>query len=516
MSLAVVRSRALVGMSAPPVSVEVHVGNGLPAFHVVGLPEAEVRESRERVRAALLHAGFEFPNRRLTVNLAPADLPKDSGRFDLPIALGILAASGQLPACALERIEFVGELSLTGSIRPIRGALAMAAAVARDPEASSLMLPTANGAEAALVDGLRTLSARSLPEVVGQLRGELPVERIERAAAAERPAPVGGRPSAAGPDFAEVKGHRAAKRALEVAAAGRHSMLMLGPPGSGKSLLAARLPSILPPMSDDEALEAAAVASLAGRFAPEAWGRRPFRAPHHSASTAALVGGGANPRPGEISLAHLGVLFLDELPEFGRGALEALREPLETGRIALSRAARQVELPADFQLVSAMNPCPCGYLGDDRCRCTPDQVFRYQGRLSGPLLDRIDIQILVKPITEQALTSSADGECSARIAARVARAHSVQIQRQRTPNALLAPAGIDRHCRLDRAAMAMLHEAARRLRWSSRALHRVQRLARTIADLADREAIGMAEIGEAIGYRRGLAAPAPLSSALEP
>jgi magnesium chelatase family protein len=516
MSLAVVRSRALVGMTAPPVSVEVHVGNGLPAFHIVGLPEAEVRESRERVRAALLHAGFDFPNRRLTVNLAPADLPKDSGRFDLPIALGILAASGQLPARALERIEFVGELSLTGSIRPIRGALAMAAAVVRDPDASSLMLPTANGAEAALVEGLRTLSARNLPEVVGQLRGELPVERIERADPAECPAPARGRPLATGPDFAEIKGHRAAKRALEIAAAGRHSLLMLGPPGSGKSLLAARLPSILPPMSDDEALEAAAVASLAGRFTPESWGRRPFRAPHHSASTAALVGGGSNPRPGEISLAHLGVLFLDELPEFGRSALEALREPLEAGRIALSRAARQVELPADFQLVSAMNPCPCGYLGDDRCRCTPDQVFRYQGRLSGPPPPPLDIQIVVMPVDERALTSCADGECSAQIADRVARAHGVQIQRQQIANALLAPAGIDRHCRLDAAAVAMLHDAARRLRWSSRALHRVQRLARTIADLAGHQEIGVTEISEAIGYRRGLAAPAPLSSAFEP
>jgi len=508
MSLAVVRSRALVGMTAPPVSVEVHVGNGLPAFHVVGLPEAEVRESRERVRAALLHAGFDFPNRRLTVNLAPADLPKDSGRFDLPIALGILAASGQLPACALERIEFVGELSLSGSIRPIRGALAMAAAVARDPEASSLMLPTANGAEAALVDGLRTLSARSLPEVVAQLRGELPVERIERAAPAECPAPVGGHRTATGPDFAEVKGHRAAKRALEVAAAGRHSMLMLGPPGSGKSLLATRLPSILPPMSDDEALEAAAVASLAGRFAPESWGRRPFRAPHHSASTAALVGGGANPRPGEISLAHLGVLFLDELPEFGRGALEALREPLETGRIALSRAARQVELPADFQLVSAMNPCPCGYLGHRLrpCRCTPPALQRYRSRLSGPLLDRLDLQVEVPALDPKELRGEADaGGSTAELAAQVQVARSRQLTRRRQqqglPNARLQDRVLLQACAATELALSALDDVLRRHHHSGRARVRLLRIARTLADLDDRDQVEDGDVLEAAALR---------------
>ncbi|HRO59589.1 MAG TPA: YifB family Mg chelatase-like AAA ATPase [Burkholderiaceae bacterium] len=531
MSLAVVRSRALIGLSAPPVSVEVHVGNGLPAFAVVGLPEAEVRESRERVRAALLHTGFDFPNRRLTVNLAPADLPKESGRFDLPIALGILAATDQLPLAALGSVEFVGELSLTGAIRPIRGALAMAVAVARDEIADSLVLPARNAEEAALVDGPRILAADTLESLVAQLRGDAPLRCVERdIAGAARAAAVGsegaGRRSArsrnAGSesadsesadsegaasdsgDFREVRGHRGAKRALEIAAAGRHHLLMLGPPGAGKSLLAARLPSILPPLDDDEALEAASVASLSGGFRPERWRLRPFRSPHHSASTAALVGGGSNPRPGEISLAHLGILFLDELPEFRRSALEALREPLETGRIALSRAARQIELPARFQLIAAMNPCPCGYLGDSRCRCTPDQIFRYQARLSGPLLDRIDIQLSVRPVDETALTSPPDGESSAQIAARVAAAHRRQHERQRTPNSLLGPDGLARNCPLDDESLALLHAAARRLRWSSRALHRVQRLARTIADLAERDAIEATDVGEAIGYRRAL------------
>ena len=512
MSLAVVRSRALVGMAAPPVSVEVHLGMGLPAFHVVGLPEAEVRESRERVRAALLHAGFDFPNRRLTVNLAPADLPKDSGRFDLPIALGILAASGQLPAESLAGIEFVGELSLSGEVRPIRGALAMAAAIVRDPGASSLALPEVNAAEASLVDGLRTLAVDMLTHLVAQLRGEAPFDRVD----GRRPATVGdaqvapdfGRAS----DFSAVNGHRAAKRALEIAAAGAHSVLMLGPPGAGKSLLASCLPTILPPMDHDEALQAAAVASLVGRFNPQDWGRRPFRAPHHSASTAALVGGGPNPRPGEISLAHRGVLFLDELPEFGRAALEALREPLETGRIALSRAARQVELPAVFQLVAAMNPCPCGHLGEDRCRCTPERVLRYQARISGPLLDRMDIQFLVRPVEEQVLTSPARSESSGQIRERVTAARMRQTGRQRSANAALDPAGIESHCPLDAASLSLLHGAARRLRWSSRALHRVIRLARTIADLAGRDDISAADVGEAIGYRRALmpaAGPSP-------
>jgi magnesium chelatase family protein len=504
MPLAVVRSRALIGLHAPEVRVEVHLGNGLPAFHVVGLPQAEVRESRERVRAALLHAGFDFPNRRLTVNLAPADLPKKSGRFDLPIAIGILAASGQLPAEPLDELELVGELSLTGTLRPIHGALAMALAVAREAQPRTLLLPVGNGDEAALADGVRLLGAVDLAGVAAHLAGASPLECI-------RPQP---RAAASGGDgdFADVKGQPVAKRALEIAAAGAHNLLMVGPPGAGKSLMAQRLPTIQPPLTQDEALEAAALASLAGRFRPGDWGRRPFRAPHHGASAAAIVGGGADPRPGEASLAHHGVLFLDELPEFGRHVLEALREPLETGRISVARAAREVEFPARFQLVAAMNPCPCGHLGDERCRCTPDQVRRYQARLSGPLLDRIDMLIAIRPVGESQLMQRARGEASAAIGARVARARTRQLMRQGRPNAFLGPTDIDRHCALDDAADALLRRVARHRYWSSRALHRVQKLARTIADLCERDAIGMQDVAEAVGYRRALDAADPRGS----
>ncbi|MBX3614957.1 MAG: YifB family Mg chelatase-like AAA ATPase [Burkholderiaceae bacterium] len=496
MSVAVVRSRALLGLDAPEVRVEVHVGNGLPAFHIVGLPEAEVRESRDRVRAALLHAGFDFPNRRLTVNLAPADLPKESGRFDLPIAVGILAASGQLPSEPLDELELVGELSLTGTIRPIRGALAMALAGVRDARPRTLLLPAANGAEAALVDGARLLGALDLAGVAAHLLGASPLERIAPAPCAPAPAGDG--------DFADVKGQAGAKRALEVAAAGAHNLLMVGPPGAGKSLLAQRLPTIQPPLTREEALETAALAGLAGRFTPADWGRRPFRAPHHGASAAAIVGGGANPRPGEASLAHHGVLFLDELPEFSRAVLEALREPLETGRIGVARAARQVEFPARFQLVAAMNPCLCGFLGSERCRCTPEQVRRYQARLSGPLLDRIDVLIGVQPVDESTLMRRADGEPSAAIARRVARARERQLARQGKPNAHLAPPEIDRHCVLDDEASALLRRVARQRHWSSRALHRVHKLARTIADLRGDDAIGAQHAAEAVAYRRAL------------
>ncbi len=496
MPLAVVHSRGLVGLDAPAVSVEVHIGVGLPAFHVVGLPEAEVRESRDRVRAALLHAGFDFPNRRLTVNLAPADLPKASGRFDLPIAVGILAASGQLPSHALDELELVGELSLTGAIRPIRGALAMALAVARGAHRRSLLLPAANGDEAALVEGVRLLGADDLAGVAAHLGGASPLVRVAPRAPAM--------PVHEGDDFADVKGQAFAKRALEVAAAGAHNLLMIGPPGAGKSLLAQRLPTIQPPMDTDEALESAALAGLGGAFRIEDWGRRPFRAPHHGASAAAIVGGGSNPRPGEASLAHNGVLFLDELPEFSRTVLEALREPLETGRIAVARAARRVEFPARFQLVAAMNPCPCGYFGSTRCRCTPEQLLRYRARLSGPLLDRLDLLVGVAPVDATQLMQAPDGEASASIAARVARARALQRARQQVANAFLPPPAIDRHCALDAPAASLLREVAHRRHWSSRALHRVQKLARTIADLAGAERIDTTHVAEAVGYRRAL------------
>ncbi|MCC6379911.1 MAG: YifB family Mg chelatase-like AAA ATPase, partial [Burkholderiales bacterium] len=370
MSVAVVRSRALAGLAAPPVEVEVHIAGGLPGVNLVGLPETEVREARDRVRAALQNANFEFPARKVTVNLAPADLPKESGRFDLPIAIGILAASGQLPAAALDRHEFAGELALTGELRAVRGALAMVLSARHDGR--SFVLPQASAAEAALVPEASVHPARTLLEVCAHVAGDAPLARL---AAIE-----GGAANEPMPDLAEVRGQRQAKRALEIAAAGAHALLMIGPPGAGKSMLAQRLPSLLPPLAEDEALEVAAIASIAGRFDPARWRVRPYRAPHHTASAVAIVGGGSHPRPGEISLAHHGVLFLDELPEWERRVLEVLREPLESGVVHISRAARQCSFPAQFQLVAAMNPCPCGWLGhpSGRCRCSPDRVAAYR------------------------------------------------------------------------------------------------------------------------------------------
>ena len=495
MSLAVLHSRALAGMDAPEVTVEVHLSGGLPSFTIVGLPEAEVKEARDRVRAALINARFEFPARRLTVNLAPADLPKESGRFDLPIALGILAASGQLPADRLGEYEFAGELSLTGDLRPIRGALAMTYTALRCGRA--FVLPRASAAEASLVREARILPAQTLLEVCAHLaRKESLQPYTAPTAAAVQPDY---------PDLADVKGQAQAKRALEIAAAGGHSLLMTGPPGSGKSMLAARFPGLLPPMSDAEALESAALQSLgSGGFRLEQFRRRPFRAPHHSASSVALVGGGSDPRPGEISLAHRGVLFLDELPEFERRVLETLRGPLESGRVAISRAARQAEFPACFQLVAAMNPCPCGYLGhfNGRCRCTPDQVARYRGRVSGPLLDRIDIHIEVPAVPQEDLLRQSAGEASGAVRARVATAHQVQIERQNKSNSSLGTREIERWCRPETAAEGLLRQAIARLALSARAYHRVLKLARTIADLARSEAIAVAHVAEAIQYRK--------------
>ena len=493
MALAIVHSRSLDGLAAPEVAVEVHLAGGLPSVTLVGLPDTEVKEARDRVRAALQNSGFEFPARRITVNLAPADLPKESGRFDLPIALGILAASGQIPVAALEGYEFAGELSLSGELRPIRGALAMVLAAGRTGR--RFVLPAQSAREAALC-GEPILHADSLLAVCAHLCGQTPLAECP-------PEPCGDAPGGL-PDLADVRGQARAKRALEVAAAGNHSLLLAGPPGSGKSMLAMRLPGLLPPLSSEAALESAAVLSLAGAFTPEHFGRRAFRAPHHTASSAALVGGGGVPRPGEISLAHHGVLFLDELPEFERRVLEALREPLENGRIHIARAAHRAEFPARFQLVAAMNPCPCGYHGapSGRCRCTPDQVARYRGKLSGPLLDRIDLQIEVPALGAEELQGAPSGEASAAVRARVIAARARQQARQGKSNALLAPREVEAHCTPDAAGAALLRQAMGRLGLSARAYHRVLRVARSIADLAGSVPVTATHVAEAVQYRR--------------
>lgn len=493
MSLAVLYSRALSGMDAAQVTVEVHLANGLPSFTIVGLPEAEVKESKDRVRAALQTCQFEFPTRRITVNLAPADLPKESGRFDLPIALGILAASGQIPVVRLAEYEFAGELALTGELRPIRGALAMTYHAANCGRA--FVLPVVNAAEAALVRDAVVYPANSLLQVAAHLAGR---DVLSRFIPATEPTRLHC------PDMSEVKGQAQAKRAMEIAAAGGHSVLMAGPPGTGKSMLAARFPGILPQMSEIEALESAAMQSLDGMFDVARWKQRPYRAPHHTASAVALVGGGSNPRPGEISMALHGVLFLDELPEFERHVLEVLREPLESGRITISRAARRADFNARFQLVAAMNPCPCGYLGhyNGKCRCTPDQVARYRSKISGPLLDRIDLQIEVPAVPQEVLLQQADGESSGDIQPRVEAARQRQIARQGKANTLLTVSEIDEFCAPDAQGVALLQQAISRLGLSARAYHRVLKVARSIADLEGEESILTSHIAEAVQYRR--------------
>jgi magnesium chelatase family protein len=493
MSLAVLYSRALSGMDAAQVTVEVHLANGLPSFTIVGLPEIEVKESKDRVRAALQNCQFEFPNRHITVNLAPADLPKESGRFDLPIALGILAASGQIPAEKLNEYEFAGELALTGELRSIRGALAMTYHAANCGRA--FMLPEANAAEAALVAQATVYAATSLLQVAAHLCGRETISRFLPDAQPLVPHY---------PDMRDVKGQGQSKRALEVAAAGGHSVLMSGPPGTGKSMLAARFPGILPQMTQDEALESAAMQSLGGIFDVAKWMQRPYRAPHHTASAVALVGGGSNPRPGEISVAMHGVLFLDELPEFDRHVLEVLREPLESGRITISRAARRADFRAQFQLVAAMNPCPCGYLGhyNGKCRCTPDKIARYRGKISGPLLDRIDIQIEVPAVPQDTLLKQGEGEASSEIQLRVQAARQRALLRQGKPNALLSVSEIDALCAVDEQGAALLQQAITRLNLSARAYHRILKVARTIADLVGSEDILTAHIAEAVQYRR--------------
>lgn len=507
MNLALVHSRARSGIRAPAVRVEVHLGGGLPSMNIVGLPEAAVREAKDRVRAAIACAQFEFPQRRITVNLAPADLPKDGGRFDLPIALGILAASGQIPLEALARCEFIGELGLTGELREVDGILSAALAAAE--AGHRLVVPLGNSAEAALVGSVEAYTARTLLQVCAMISGR---DALPRAQAL----PVENARRAHMPDMRDVRGQAHARRALEIAAAGSHHLLLIGPPGCGKTLLASRLPGLLPEASEAEALEAAAIASISGRgFDPARWRERPFRSPHHTASAVALIGGGALPRPGEVSLAHQGVLFLDELPEWERRALEVLREPLESGVVTVSRAARSAEFPARFQLVAAMNPCPCGWAGDSsgRCRCNEDAILRYRGRISGPLLDRIDLHVSVPRLPPSELRFDApDGESSDVIRERVLRARAVQQQRAGRPNAQLSHADTGASCRLGERDQHLLERAVDRLQLSARSMTRILRVARTIADLADSPQIRSAHLAEAIGYRtadRGVVAAVP-------
>jgi magnesium chelatase family protein len=494
MSLAIVYSRARVGMDAPLVTVEVHLSNGLPCLSIVGLPETAVKESKDRVRGAILNSNFEFPARRITINLAPADLPKEGGRFDLPIALGILAASRQIPDKELHHYEFAGELALSGELRAVHGILPMSLqthAVQR-----TLVIPAGNTAEATLINNARVLAGQQLLAITAHLTHS---KRLDYAApVTDTP------PKNQAPDLTDVRGQQHARRALEIAAAGAHSLLMIGPPGTGKSLLASRLPGILPEMTETEALEAAAITSVSGKpVDTRHWKRRAFRAPHHTASAVAMVGGGSNPCPGEISLAHHGVLFLDELAEFDRRVLEVLREPLESGRIMISRAARHAEFPARFQLVAAMNPCPCGYLGDmsGRCRCNIDQVERYRRKISGPLLDRIDMYIEVPRLSFTELEGP-QGESSATVRERVTNARDVQTKRNNTLNSQLTHQQIEDMCKLTKTDRLLLQQAVEKLQLSARSYHRILKLARTIADMDVSPAINTAHLTEAINYRK--------------
>lgn len=494
MSFAQVYTRSVVGLNAPSVMVEVHLSQGLPAVTMVGLPEAAVRESKDRVRSAIINSGFQFPNRRLTINLAPADLPKDGARLDLPIAIGILAASGQIDETVLAQYEFIGELALNGDLRGIAGALAVSRALKADQR--TLIVPKDNADEAVKVDGVKVLQADTLKAVCQHLMNEQQLSQAEHKASYQS--------ANYQLDLADVKGQHQARRALEIAAAGGHSLLFCGSPGTGKTLMASRLPTILPPLNDHEALEVASIYSIAN--SDYDYGTRPFRQVHHTTSAVALVGGGSSPKPGEITLANRGVLFLDEIPEFDRKVLEVLRQPIENKEIVISRANSQVRFPANFQLVAAMNPCPCGYYGDksDRCQCRPEQIKRYQEKLSGPLLDRIDLHITVPALPASDLQSAQRGESSAAVRERVIQAYQRQQARQGKANNELSPSELDQFAPLGDAESRILAMAQSRLNLSARGYHRVLRVARTIADLAGSEAIQTPHLTEALSYRSQL------------
>lgn len=494
MSFAQVYTRSVVGLNAPSVIVEVHLSQGLPAVTMVGLAETAVRESKDRVRSAIINSGFQFPNRRLTINLAPADLPKDGARLDLPIAIGILAASGQIDDGLLERHELIGELALNGDLRPIAGALAVSRAVKIEQRA--LIVPKDNASEAVKVAGAAVLAADTLKAVCQHLQNEQTIAYSEH----KKTYQINRYPL----DLADVKGQHQARRALEIAAAGGHSLLFCGSPGTGKTLMASRLPSILPPLSEDEALAVASIYSIAN--SPYSYGTRPFRTVHQTTSAVALVGGGSSPKPGEITLAHHGVLFLDEIPEFDRKVLEVLRQPIESKKIVISRANTQVEFPANFQLVAAMNPCPCGYYGDKsgRCHCRPEQIKRYQEKLSGPLLDRIDLHVTVPALPASDLQSVQTGESSATVRERVIHAYQRQQVRQNKLNNELSPRELDVFGQLGAAESQILAMAQSRLNLSARGYHRVLRVARTIADLAGSDHIQTPHLTESLSYRSQL------------